>query len=217
MATVSENCPPLRRRDAEANRQCILAAAAEAFRSEGPAVSMVEIARRAGVGNATVHRNFDSKEQLLDEVFQQWFEQRRAAAQGALVNPDPWLGLVGFLEDSLVEAAGNRALTQLFAVRMSYGELFQRVAVKLVKRAQAAGTIRPDVTGQDLVLQVAGIARTMDLTRDTSPEQWRRQLALALAGLRDDTHGRLPGRAMSSAALEEALRRGGGPSVESDQ
>ena len=64
------------RSDARENRDRILAAAAQAFADEGLSVSLIEIARRAGVGNATLHRNF-TKEQLIDELFQDWYGRRQ--------------------------------------------------------------------------------------------------------------------------------------------
>ena len=81
------------RSDARENRDRILAAAAQAFADEGLGVSLIEIARRAGVGNATLHRNF-TKEQLIDELFQDWYGRRQAVAECALADPDPWHGLV---------------------------------------------------------------------------------------------------------------------------
>jgi AcrR family transcriptional regulator len=55
------------RSDARENRDRILAAAAQAFAEHGLSVSLIEIARRAGVGNATLHRNF-TKEELVEEL-----------------------------------------------------------------------------------------------------------------------------------------------------
>ena len=54
------------RRDAERNRQRILAAAAEVFNERGLEVSLDEIARHAGVGVGTVYRRFRTKEELIE-------------------------------------------------------------------------------------------------------------------------------------------------------
>src|SRR4051794_28266292 len=79
------------RSDARGNRDRIVAAAADAFAAEGLSVGLVEIARRAGVGNATVHRNF-TKDELVEEVFGPWFRDRMAVAELAGQDPDPWHG-----------------------------------------------------------------------------------------------------------------------------
>jgi AcrR family transcriptional regulator len=98
LATTSARRRGLRS-DARENRDRILAAA-QAFAEHGLSVSLIEIARRAGVGNATLHRNF-AKEQLVEELLCDWYAQRRALAARALADPDPWHGLVSGVEDVL--------------------------------------------------------------------------------------------------------------------
>src|ERR1700693_1123863 len=58
-----------RRVDAERNRQRILTAAREAFADPEADVSMAEISRRAGVGSATLYRNFANRRQLLEALY----------------------------------------------------------------------------------------------------------------------------------------------------
>src|SRR4051794_16247958 len=82
------------RRDAERNRQRILAAAADAFARGGLAVTMDEIARHAGVGVGTVYRRFPDKELLIDALFEQRIEELVALAVAARDEPDPFVGLV---------------------------------------------------------------------------------------------------------------------------
>ncbi|MEU1199218.1 helix-turn-helix domain-containing protein, partial [Streptomyces sp. NPDC005813] len=56
------------RADALRNRERIVAAAREMFVESGSGVPFDEIARRAGVGNATVYRNFPDRDALAREV-----------------------------------------------------------------------------------------------------------------------------------------------------
>jgi AcrR family transcriptional regulator len=211
--TGPDTLPPTRRSDAEANRQRILAAAAEAFGREGLGVSMVEIARRAGVGNATVHRNYGCKQQLLDELFGEWFARRRAAAEKALADPDPWNGFVAFLEDTFEDGSTHRAAGDLYAVRMRGRERLMGVLAALVERAQASGAMRSDVTVQDVTLLMLGVGRTIEITGSVAPKQWRRHLAIVLGGLRPDADGRLPGTSVTSSALEDAIETWARPLV----
>ena len=60
---------PTRRADAERNRDKILAAARTAFAGSDAQVSMAEISRRAGVGMATLYRNFPDRRQLLEALY----------------------------------------------------------------------------------------------------------------------------------------------------
>src|SRR5450631_4365399 len=60
---------PTRRPDAERNRDKILAAARSAFADPEAEISMAEISRRAGVGMATLYRNFPGRRELLEAVY----------------------------------------------------------------------------------------------------------------------------------------------------
>jgi AcrR family transcriptional regulator len=215
MAVTSVELERGRRSDARENRDRILTAAAQAFAEQGLGVSLIEIARRAGVGNATVHRNF-TKEQLVDELFQDWFARRQAVAEQALADPDPWHGLVSFLEDVLADGTRNRAVGPLFAVRQSWREQFHSLIAKLLVRAQDAGTVRPDLTAQDVILAMLGVARTMTITSACAPGQWRRNLAIVLAGMRAQPGDRLPGLPLSSGDLDGRLCQWGSEVLRND-
>ncbi len=69
MTTDRTAPPPVRRADAERNREKILAAARAAFADPGAEVSMAEVSRRAGVGMATLYRNFSSRRELLEALY----------------------------------------------------------------------------------------------------------------------------------------------------
>ena len=60
---------PSRRADAERNRGKVLAAARAAFADPGAEVSMAEVSRRAGVGMATLYRNFPGRRELLEALY----------------------------------------------------------------------------------------------------------------------------------------------------
>lgn len=59
------------RADARRNREALLLAAADTFRTRGPEVSMLEIAEAAGVGVGTLYRHFPQREALVLAVFRQ--------------------------------------------------------------------------------------------------------------------------------------------------
>jgi AcrR family transcriptional regulator len=60
---------PSKRADAERNRDKILAAARAAFADPEAEVSMAEVSRRAGVGMATLYRNFPGRRELLEALY----------------------------------------------------------------------------------------------------------------------------------------------------
>ena len=61
--------PPSKRADAQRNRDKILLAARAAFADPQTEVSMAEISRRAGVGMATLYRNFPGRRELLEALY----------------------------------------------------------------------------------------------------------------------------------------------------
>src|ERR1700756_5525374 len=69
MTEQSTSKPPARRADAERNREKILTAARAAFADPDADVSMAEISRRAGVGMATLYRNFSNRRALLESLY----------------------------------------------------------------------------------------------------------------------------------------------------
>src|SRR5580765_2828224 len=101
------------RRDAERNRQRILAAAAEVFNERGLEVSLDEIARYAGVGVGTVYRRFRTKEELIEALFMDRLDMVAALGEEAFASPDPWAGLVSFMERMAEIMAGNLGLRQM--------------------------------------------------------------------------------------------------------
>ena len=192
------------RSDARENRDRILSAAAQAFADEGADVSLIEIARRAGVGNATLHRNF-TREQLIEELFRDWFDRRKAVAEQALADPDPWHGLVSFVEDFLADGTRNCAVRALFAISPGWREQARAMLGELLSRAQAAGSARADLTAVDLITVMIGVSRTMDITGETAPGQWRRHLAIVLDGVKACHAQRLPGLPATPEQLDHGL------------
>src|SRR3954453_6124478 len=104
---------PTMRRDAEANRERLLAAAGELFAERGLAVTLNDIAHHAGVGVGTAYRRFANKEEVIDALFEQRLQEVAAVAQESLQDPDPWNGLVSFLERSLDMQIGDRGLNEI--------------------------------------------------------------------------------------------------------
>lgn len=217
MASASDPAPAPLRRDAERNRRRLLAAAAEVFAERGLEVTLDDIAREAGVGVATAYRRFANKEELIDALFEERIGELVATAQDALTDEDPWRGLVGFLERSLERQATDRGLQQiLFDAhhgRERVGRARARLAPpigELVRRAQEAGELRPDLVATDVPLISMMVGTVVDFTRGVSPAAWRRHLELVLDGLRvrRDAPTPLPEPGLVDDEFERAMRGG---------
>jgi AcrR family transcriptional regulator len=100
--------PPLRR-DAQRNRDRILAATRAAFQERGLEVGVDEIARRAGVGMGTLYRHFPTKDALIDAIVDARFAELTAAAEHALLADDAWEGFAGFLSPPSTSSAPTAA------------------------------------------------------------------------------------------------------------
>lgn len=197
-----------RRVDAARNHERIVVAARELFASAGVDVSVREVARRAGVGVATLYRHFPTREELVDAVLEGTFEEVVAVAEAALDEEDAWLGFARFLERMLELHARNRGLKDVVESggRGRATAMRQRIrplAARLVARAQEQGALRPDIAPQDLSLVFWACDRVIEVAGEVAPALWRRQLGLLLDGLRAEAAHPLP----APPATEAQLRR----------
>jgi AcrR family transcriptional regulator len=212
--SATEGERPLRR-DAERNRQRILAAAAEVFTEEGLRATLDDVAARAGVGVGTVYRRFPDKQALVEALFTERLDTLVGFAEQALAEPDPWTGLTSFLERAATMIAGDRGLRQIlmFAtygrdrVDQARGRMLPVVSA-LLGRAQAAGAVRADLRQTDIPVLEFMLGSTAEYTLGVRPEIWRRYLALMLDALRPERAGttELPEPALTPDEFVQAMR-----------
>jgi AcrR family transcriptional regulator len=179
------------RRDAEANRHRLLQAAAELFAERGLQVTLNDIARHAGVGVGTAYRRFANKEEVIDALFEQRLGEVAAIGERALAEPDPWQGLVTYLEQILQLQLRDRGLTgiinhpSLSQYRLAEArERIGPVLDLLIEHADQAGRLRDGLAGTDIVFLQLALDAVMDATRSVTPELYRRYLAIFLDGIR---------------------------------
>lgn len=200
------------RRDAEKNRQRILAAADRLISEQGLSVGHDEIARVAGVAVGTVYRRFPDKAALVTALFTEQVEIVVATAQTALVVDDPWQAIVDFLTAILTMQADNRGLREL-TTGSPHGQELTRYArsqiapivTELVARGHAAGVLRADVVEQDIALIPIMVGAIIQAARTVDPDLWRRSLALVLDGLRAGHSDPLPGSAPSAEQVARII------------
>lgn len=172
-----------RRADARRNYDALIETARVAFAELGPQAPLEEIARRAGVGIATLYRNFTTREELVEAVY---LEEVEAVCRFAddVVDLDPWPALIAWL-DRLVDYLGtkralidalNRDSPALQACRQSMFDAGE----PLLDRAQESGVVRPDVAIDD-VMRLVGAITGVQFSDDS---QRNKVLAVALDGLR---------------------------------
>ncbi|BBH69335.1 TetR family transcriptional regulator [Actinoplanes sp. OR16] len=157
------------RADAARNRQRVLAAAAEVFGELGIDVPMAAVARRAGVGIATLIRNFPTRGDLLAATFgdaMTGYADRAARAAG---DPDPWTAFGDFITWVCAVPQRDRGFGEVLTRMFPEVEALEaerqrglREFVRLVRRAKDAKVLRPDFSPHDLpliMLAAGGVAR----------------------------------------------------------
>lgn len=188
------------RSDARYNRDHILDVAREVFATEGLNAPMREVARRAGVGPATLYRHFPTKEALATEAFSDQMQACDAILAEGLADADPWRAFRMMIEKICEVHARDRGFTTAFTANFPHAIDFaahrERSLVsiaELARRAKLAGALRPDFVLDDLILVLmanGGIHATSETTRVAAS---RRFAALVIQAFQaSPTHTPLP-------------------------
>jgi AcrR family transcriptional regulator len=187
------------RKDARRNRAALLAAAKTALAEEGLDATLEGIARRAGVAIGTLYRHFPTRMELVAAIIA---DKKRAwikAAEAAVAMEPAWDGLTFFLERVCELQAGDLAFNDVASMRFPQApgiEAARKRAYdlgrRIVERAQAEGSLRSDLTAEDLAFIVWAHSRVSEATHAIDPNAWRRYLALTLDGLRQTAATPLP-------------------------
>ncbi len=212
--TTSSTSEKTLRRDAQRNRERIVSSARSLFARDGVDVSVDDITREAGVGMGTLYRHFPTKEELIDAVLEDAFDDLVQLAEEAVAAKDAWAGFAGFLEQALAQHAANRGLKDVLASHQqgrdraqAMRERIRPLLRQMIERAQGQGTLRADVTAEDIPLVFWTGGRVIETTGAVAPDYWRRYLGLLLDGLRAEAATPLPAPPLTRAQLAKAARR----------
>ncbi|QQM38814.1 TetR/AcrR family transcriptional regulator [Streptomyces liliifuscus] len=177
---------PARRPDAERNRTRILEAARAAL-AESSHVHLNEIAKRAGVGQGTLYRNFPNREALLAEVYRRDVEELVTASSALLADHEPVEALRRWLDRVIDYAEIKRGVLAALEpaawqdlVAHSHNPI-EGALGHLLDAGKAAGSIRTDVDAHGVLLLIAYLGR---LNRDEWESKARPLMSVILDGLR---------------------------------
>ncbi|WP_220183237.1 TetR/AcrR family transcriptional regulator [Sphaerisporangium album] len=199
------------RADASRNRERIVAAAREAFVEYGAEVTLDQIARRAGVGNATIYRHFADRPELFRQVMLAVIDRVVELAESALAEePDAFEALRRFVHGAADERIGALCLIVSDGCERIAAELtdkrvrLERAVQAIVDRARDAGLLRPDVTPGDIMIALPKLTRPLPDTGCLNLDRFvDRHLELFLDGLRAPARSILPG---AGATFEDLQR-----------
>ena len=177
------------RADAQRNRERLLTAAETAFNVQGAGASLDDIAKAAGVGNATLYRHFPTRAKLLEAVYDQRIAELCAAAAELAQPAAPARALHEWLRAVVAHVTDRRVLADAFLAAYEgpadieppqfsawHNALFD-AGRPLLAAAQDAGTARRDVDIAELLALVTGVARA------GNPAQAERFLSVLLEGI----------------------------------
>jgi AcrR family transcriptional regulator len=182
------------RSDARDNRVRILGIARLAFAAEGLDVPIREIARRAGVGVATVYRHFPTKEVLFAEAFTEQMATCSAVVEEGLAAADPWRGFCLVIEKLMavhaLDRGFSRAFTSQFPQAVAYftadRDRTLRLLLELVKRARESGELRADFVLEDVILAMMANEGIRAESQEARVAASRRFAALMIQSFRAD-------------------------------
>ncbi|MEC4015293.1 TetR/AcrR family transcriptional regulator [Streptomyces sp. H27-D2] len=203
------------RADALRNRERIIAVAREAFVEHGPEVPLDEVARRAGVGNATLYRHFADRHELVHRVVLSVMARTADQAETALAEePDAFAALRRFVHAAADERIGalcpmisdgiDKSDPELLASRARLDQSVEAI----MRLGREAGQLRTDIAVGDLMVALAQLTRPLPGTVCVDVDQFvHRHLQIFLDGLMAPARSVLPGSAATLERLERLSRQ----------
>ncbi|MFD9209824.1 TetR/AcrR family transcriptional regulator [Streptomyces sioyaensis] len=203
---------PRLRADALRNRERIIAAARETMVEFGAEVPLDEIARRAGVGNATLYRHFADRLELIHHVTLSVMSRTADRAERALAEEsDAFQALRRFVHAAVEERIGalcpllsdgvDRDHPDLLAAR----DRLEAAIEAVMGAARDSGQLRTDIAVGDLMVAITQLTRPLPSSGCMDFDKFvHRHLQLFLDGLQTPARSELPGAA---ATLEDLTRR----------
>ncbi|MGW4543570.1 TetR/AcrR family transcriptional regulator [Streptomyces chartreusis] len=179
------------RKDAARNWERIVAVAREVV-DDGTPLQLNDIARRAGMGVGTVYRHFPTAEALLETVATPSLEALAAHGEQALADANPQRALTDFLTRTIEAQVTDAALSPVTAAPQDalprtteLKRTLRSLGEQLFARARAAEVVRGDLTSDDLVPLMCGVAfaANMHTSPATRLQTARRYLTALLEGL----------------------------------
>jgi AcrR family transcriptional regulator len=175
------------RADARRKREAVLAAAVQVFAERGVEVPLDDVARRAGVGIATLYRHFPTREALIAGAYRQEIDKLCDGIDELLADQPPDRALVSWMQQFVGYVAGKpgMALAVKSAVSAGLDAGHDRVYLaigRLVAAGEDAGVFRRGVAAIDLANALSGIS--LANSAPGTEERANRLIELLVDGLR---------------------------------
>jgi AcrR family transcriptional regulator len=181
-----------KRADARRNVERLVAAARTAFAEHGAETSLIDVARRAGVGSATLYRHFPTREALIETVYRDQIKALAAEADRLQHSAPPLEALITWLHTFAAHMSTYRGMKGLMSAVCSdeYSDLaswtrdqLSTAAGTLLSRAQQSSAIRADITPWQMLRLINGTVMANEQVGSTGG-QAKQLLTIAIDGLR---------------------------------
>lgn len=154
------------RADAKKNYDHILAVAREMLTGDGANASLRDIARKAKVGDGTLHRHFPTREALLEALLRTSFEDLARRASELEQSDDPGNALLTWLREAtaITHNYSGAIASMVSAIADENSALhtscvmLRTAGAQLLRRAQTKGAARMDMDGNDLFALISALA-----------------------------------------------------------
>ncbi|WP_019068851.1 TetR/AcrR family transcriptional regulator [Streptomyces hokutonensis] len=177
------------RRDAQRNREKLIATAQAAFAAADGPVALEAIARQAGVGIGTLYRHFPTRESLVDAVYASELADVTASVSALLAQHPADVAFRAWMGRYATFVATKHGMMETLRAGFAAGRIAppsrERVTAAIaefLERGAAAGVLRPDVDPDDVTAMLVGVF--FAIAADAPREQVDRLLDLVCDALR---------------------------------
>lgn len=195
------------------SRLRILDAAEAHYETHSTDPTMSQLARAAGVGNATLWRRFSSIDEVVRSLYARSIGLLQQVADDMLAQETGWDAVVALVTGIATTIAAHPAIPQLtrrmvvLEPGLRHGAQWDADLKRVARRAQEEGTLRPDVDANDLTLAAFRIGDYVYLPVEARPRVIARQIAIVLDGLRaDGARSPMPGTGITSEEIQGYYR-----------
>jgi AcrR family transcriptional regulator len=199
------------RKDAADNQRRLLEAAVVEFSEQGMDACVEQIAARAGVGIGTFYRRFGTKEALVDRLVDDLLDELVGSAERRIAAGEGD-GLESFLREVATALVHHRGvLARVWSGNTAeHAQRLRPLMLRLLANAQAQGTIRAEVSGNDISVLMWSLRSIIEITGAAAGVACQRHLDFVIAGMRPDAeaprHPVLSDRARLKAEHREPRR-----------
>jgi AcrR family transcriptional regulator len=205
------------RKDAQRNRDLLVAAARRLYSTRGLDVPLEDVAKEAGVSIGTLYNRFPTRGGLVEAALADKLATAIELGEAASAMTDPWEGFTSFLQHWCEIQSTDRGFNELCARALPDTPEIDRLkarghqlALTIIDNARKSGQLRADFEEGDLAFVLWSTTTIINATAATAPDAWRRHLAFLLDGLRAGAAHPLPRKALDPAEVAEAMRTFGG-------